>query len=80
MSKKDDLLLQMQRWGKFSSHQVCKWGLDYFHIRADRDKRNFRQEGLIRKLSGFEKTMAGYKCKDAVYEYIGEVRETVSLF
>ena len=76
MTKKDELLLWMQRQNRFSSHEVCKWGNDNYHIRADRDKRDFQRAGLIRKLTDFEKTMAGYKCKDAVYQVTKKTLDT----
>ena len=72
MTKKDELLNWMQFKKVFASHDVVKWSLDNFHLRADRDKRDFMKEGYIRKLSEFEKTMSGYTCKDAVYEWVGK--------
>ena len=79
MVKKDELALWMRERKIFSSHEVCKWGNDNYHIRADRDKRDFQRAGYIRKLTEFEKTLAGYKCKDAVYKVI-EKKPQESLF
>ena len=61
----------LARWFKeketFSTHEVLKWGCDFYFNSADRVKRKFAENGLIRKLSDFEKEHRGYTCKDAVY-------------
>lgn len=67
-TKQDELLAWMRNKKTFASHEVIAWGLDNFYNRADRTKRDFVEEGLLIKLSPFEKKWKGYTCKDAVYK------------
>jgi hypothetical protein len=68
MDKKHMQLLKWMRQKKiFSTHEVMQCGLDMFYARADRTKRDFMKQGLIRKLSDWEKEMRNLKSKDAYY-------------
>jgi len=70
MTKKAELQKWMKRKGIFATHDVIKWGSEHYLDRADRYKREFQQQGLIRKLTDYEKKMCEYTCKDAVYVWI----------
>lgn len=63
--------MQLLKWMRqkkiFSTHEVMQCGLDMFYARADRTKRDFMKQGLIRKLSDWEKEMRNLKSKDAYY-------------
>jgi hypothetical protein len=67
-TKEKELLNWIKEKKIVTSHEIMQKGLDMFYIRADRTKRDFQKAGFIRKLTEFEKIMAGYRCKDAVYE------------
>lgn len=75
MTKKMKLLLWMKSKGAFATHEVVEWGLRNYYISADRVKRTFAEEGLIRKLSEDEKEALGIKGKDAVYKVNAEAVE-----
>ena len=68
MSKKVELLEWMKEQRIFKTHQVIEFGYRNFSNRADRDKRVFAEQGLIRKLSNWEKRQRGIESKEAVYE------------
>jgi len=68
MTKQRELLLWMRNIKIFASHKVLRWGVDNFYNRAGRTKRNFLEQGLIRRLSDFEKECKDLNCKDACYE------------
>jgi len=70
---KEQLLAEWMRLKQyFASHDVIEYGLKIFYIRSDRTKRDFLKQGLIRKLTDFEKQSRGYNCKDSVYRWVGE--------
>ena len=79
LTKKEQLLDWMRRMKTFASHQVMRWGLDYFYLRADRTKRDFIKQGLIRKLTKEEKRIKGIKSKEAYYEYV-QVEKQLAMF
>ena len=68
MAKQRALLLWMREKKTFATHDVLRYGVDFFYDRADRQKRIFLEQGLIRKLSDFEKECRELTCKDACYE------------
>ena len=68
MTKETELLKWMQLKKVFATHDVMKQGLEMFYTRARRTMTDFISDGLVRKLSGFEKKHRGYTCKDGVYE------------
>ena len=72
LSNKKNLLAKwMQQKQYFATHEVVIWGVNnYYTSSADRIKRKFKENNLIRKLSKEEKILKGFKCKDAVYEWI----------
>ena len=70
-TKKELLLEWMKKQHYFSSHEVIRNGLDNFYIRSDRTKRDFLEQGIIRKLPEKEKHFRGFRGKDAWYEYVG---------
>lgn len=67
-TKEQQLLDWMKQKGFFASHEVVKWGLDNYYLRADRTKRDLMERGIIKKLSPQEKAFRGFKCKDSVYQ------------
>ena len=67
MTKADELLKWVQRKKTISTHEFIKWGVDNYYNRAERTKRDFVEQGLIRQLSPFEKDCRNITCKDAVY-------------
>lgn len=67
LTKKAELLDWMFKKRYFSTHEVVAWGLQNKYIRADRTKRDFLEQGLIRKIDDKEKKIRGFKCKDGVY-------------
>ncbi len=75
MTKKELLKDWMARKGIFSTHEVVEFGLYCYCLTADRYKRLFQEEGLIRKLTPKEKEKLKYKSKDAVYKWIGEEKQ-----
>lgn len=72
MSKERELYLWMRSKGIFASHDVIRWGVEHFYLRADRTKRDFLKDGVIRKLTDQEKAFNGFTCKDAVYHFEDE--------
>jgi hypothetical protein len=72
MNKKLELLKWMKRKEVFATHEVVEWGMRNYYLRADRTKRDFQEQGLIRKLGRLEKECKGYTCKDDVYKAKGE--------
>ena len=69
-TKKEQLLDFIRARHFITSHKIVAWGLNNYHIRADRDKRDLVAAGHIRRLPDQEKYFRGYKGKDAVYEYM----------
>ena len=72
LTKEEQLLNWMKARKYFASHEVVAFGLSIFYIRSDRTKRDFLKQHIIKKLTEGEKMFIGYKCKDAVYEYISK--------
>ena len=68
MTKQRELLLWMLHKKVIATHEALRWGVDNFYNRVDRTKRDFMEQGLIRKLSDFEKECRDISCKDACYE------------
>jgi hypothetical protein len=67
--------LQLTRWiqgqGIVATHEVIRWGVMNYYIRADRTLRQLRRGGLVEKLSEHEKAELGFTGKDAVYRWMG---------
>jgi hypothetical protein len=72
LSKKDQLAKWMKGIHYFATHEVIAWGTKNFYNRAAQTKGDMRISGLIRKLDDDEKIFRGFKCKDEVYEWIGD--------
>lgn len=72
MTKKDQLKQFMRNKGTFATHEILEYGTRHYFNRADRTKRDFMAEGLVRKLSKAEKALNNWNNKDAVYEWVGE--------
>lgn len=68
MSSKTELARWMSQKRVFATHDIMMWGVKNFSNRADRNKRDFVEQGLISKISPFFKKVRGYECKDDVYE------------
>lgn len=58
--KRDQLKLWLKKREFVKTSEVVAWGLENFHIRAERDCRDFAGEGLIRRLTDQEKAFRGY--------------------
>ena len=71
LNKTELLKCWMRNKVVFATHDVIKWGMDNYYCRANRTKQDFRQHGIIRTLTDFEKAGYGFKCKDDVYKWIG---------
>lgn len=56
-SKKDQLRdwILSRAWTK--SSDVVRWGLENYHIRSERDCRDFAKEGLIKRMDDQEKML-----------------------
>ena len=71
MTKQSQLLRWVKGKGIFATHEIISFGNQVlFYNRADRTKRDFLEQGLIRKLSQEEKQRRGFTCKDGVYEFV----------
>lgn len=73
-NKKQQLIIWMKKYKTFATHDVIKWGLQNYYLRADRTKRDLMKQGKIRKLSENEKESFGYHSKDALYRWLGEYK------
>ena len=73
-SKTEQLKDFMRNKEYFASHDIFKWGSDNFYNSADRAKRHFQEQGLIKKLDDNEKIFRGFRCKDDVYRWVNAVR------
>lgn len=60
LSKRDQLKIWLEEKGFAKTSEVVAWGLNNYHIRAERDCRDFANEGLIRRLTDQEKAFRGY--------------------
>lgn len=58
--------MQVKRF--FATHDVIRWGTENYYNRADRTKRNFVEQGLIRRLSQDEVIARGLNEKESYYE------------
>ena len=70
LSKTDELKEYMRQKHFFASHDIFMWGAIHYCNRADRYKRDFVKQGIIRRLSDEEKIFRGFLCRDSVYEWI----------
>ena len=73
-NKKQQLIKWMEEYKTFATHDVIKWGVLNYYLRADRTKRDLLELGKIRKLSENERKSFGYHAKDALYRWIGEYK------
>ena len=69
-TKQEQLLDYMRQKHYFATHDIIKWASQNFYNRADRTKRNFLEQGIIRKLPEQEKIFRGFNSKDAWYEVV----------
>ena len=69
-SKKQQLLEWIKQRHYVRTKDVIRWGLENYHIRADRDCRDFAREGLIRRMDKNEKAFR-FGCKDDVWVWEG---------
>lgn len=60
LSKKNQLKIWLKEKEFAKTSEVVSWGLRNYHIRAERDCRDFAGEGLIRRLTSKEKTFRGF--------------------
>ena len=51
VTKKQQLLDYIKQRHYVPTSEINRWGLDHFHIRADRDARDLAEEGRIRRLT-----------------------------
>jgi hypothetical protein len=72
LTKKEMLENWMRQKGFFATHEVIEWGTRNYYNRSAQTKGDMRISGIIRKLDDGEKAFRGFKCKDEVYEYVGE--------
>lgn len=59
-----------EKEGYFATHDVLVWGVKNFCNRADRYKRDFVEDGKIKKLDDDEKAFRGFSCRDDVYTIV----------
>lgn len=69
-AKRDQLKWWMRNKGTFCTHEVLEFGLKNFHNRADRDKRDFAEAGLIKAIPHEEAMLRGLKGKEGWYEWV----------
>lgn len=67
MSKKDDLLIWASKQERFRTSAVIEWGIVNYCNNAQRHARKLREEGLLRRLSKWEKQFNGYDTKEDIY-------------
>lgn len=74
LSKRDQLKIWLKEKGFAKTSEVVRFGLENYHIRAERDCRDFANEGLIRRLTDQEKAFRGYgdSC-ESVWEWLEKI-------
>ena len=70
-SKKQQLLEWMKEKHWVKTSDVVAWGLQNRHIRAERDARDFAEQGLLKRMDKDEKILRFGNIKDDIWIYIG---------
>ena len=68
MTKQRQLLLWMLQEKTFKTSDILRFGIENFSNRASRTARDFAEQGLISRLTKFEKECRGIETKEGVYE------------
>jgi 5'(3')-deoxyribonucleotidase len=69
---KDRLYEWIKKYFKryIKTSDIIKWGAEHYSNRADRNARDLRKEGKLRRLTKAEMILSGFDTTEGIYEII----------